>query len=82
MLVISRKQGESLTISDNIKITVVSLGNDKVALGIEAPKEIQIMREELLETILANKASADAHDFQDLDRIATYLKNGKSDPKP
>lgn len=82
MLVISRKQGESLTISDNIKITIVSLGNDKVVLGIEAPKEIQILREELLETILANKASAVAHDFQDLDRIASYIKSEKIEKTP
>jgi carbon storage regulator len=79
MLVISRKTGESFTISDNIKITVVSMGNDKVVLGIEAPKEIKIMREELLETIQANKASAQAHEANDLNKIVSHIKSSKND---
>ena len=79
MLVISRKTGESFTISDNIKITVVSMGNDKVVLGIEAPKEIKIMREELLETIQANKASAQVHEANDLNKIVSYIKSGKNE---
>lgn len=54
MLVISRKIGESIIISDDIKVTIISLGGDKVSIGIDAPKEIPIMREELLETTLAN----------------------------
>jgi carbon storage regulator len=79
MLVISRKTGESFTISDNIKITVVSMGNDRVVLGIEAPKEIKIMREELLETIQANKASAQVHEANDLNKIVSYIKNSKNE---
>jgi len=82
MLVISRKVGETVVVSDNIKITVVSVSNDKVALGIEAPKEIQIVREELLEIIEANKASTDGLDkltstqYKD---IADLFKNKKND---
>ena len=79
MLVISRKTGESFTISDNIKITVVSMGNDKVVLGIEAPKEIKIMREELLETIQANKASAQLHEADNLNKIVSYIKSSKNE---
>lgn len=78
MLVISRKVGESFLISDNIKVTIVSLGNDKVTLGIEAPKEITIMREELLETIQENKASAQVHCSDNLHKIASYMKNNKN----
>ena len=37
MLVISRKAGESLILSDNIKITILSIGSDRIALGIDAP---------------------------------------------
>ncbi|MDD2294308.1 MAG: carbon storage regulator CsrA [Eubacteriales bacterium] len=79
MLVISRKTGESLTISDNIKITVVSMGNDKVVLGIDAPKEIKIMREELLETIQANQAATQTHGADDLNKIASFIKRNKND---
>ena len=76
MLVISRKQGESLVISDDIKITVISVANDKVTIGIDAPKDIKIVRQELLETIEANKASAE-ESSKDYRNIASLLKNSK-----
>lgn len=75
---ISRKVGESILISDNIKITIVSLGNDKVTIGIDAPKEIKIVREELLETIEANKASNETIDQTNYQGIAALLKNKKN----
>jgi carbon storage regulator len=49
MLVLSRKQGERIVIGDNIVITVVSLEYGKVRLGIEAPREIEVWREEMLD---------------------------------
>jgi len=79
MLVISRKHGESLIISDSIKITVLSIGNDKVAIGIDAPKSIKVIREELSETIEANKASVDGRDNSNYENIAAMLKNIKAD---
>ena len=48
MLVLSRKVGEKIVIADKIVITVVSMHNGKVRLGIEAPKDVHVMREELL----------------------------------
>jgi carbon storage regulator len=47
MLVLSRKEGESLTIDGNITVTVFKLAGGKVRLGIEAPKDVSIMRSEL-----------------------------------
>jgi carbon storage regulator len=81
MLVISRKPGESLMLSDNIKITIVSLSNDKVAIGVEAPKEIKVIREELLETIEANKVSSEKIEQTDYQGIAVLLKNKKNGKK-
>ncbi|MDD2189668.1 MAG: carbon storage regulator CsrA [Eubacteriales bacterium] len=75
MLVISRKVGESLAISDNIKITITSLSNDKVTIGIEAPKEIKVVREELLEIIEANKASNEKLGQANFQGIAALIKN-------
>ncbi len=78
MLVISRKAGESLVISDQIKITVISLGNDKVAIGIDAPRDVKVIREELIETIKANKASSEKIEKADYQGIAALLKNKKN----
>jgi carbon storage regulator CsrA len=46
MLVLSRKLGEAITISDNITVRLVKVGNGRVRLGIEAPPEISISRME------------------------------------
>ena len=81
MLVISRKAGESLLLSDNIKISIVSLTNDKVVIGIDAPKEIKIVRQELLETIEANIASNETLVQTDYQGIAALLKNNKNNDK-
>ena len=48
MLVLSRKKNERIHIGDEIVITLVRLGNDKVRIGIEAPPHIQVLRGELL----------------------------------
>ncbi|MCS7271367.1 MAG: carbon storage regulator [Gemmataceae bacterium] len=48
MLVLSRKLGEKIYIGDNICITVVDIDRGKIRLGIEAPREIPIYRQELL----------------------------------
>lgn len=48
MLVLSRKLGEKICIGENIRITVVDVERGKIRLGIEAPREIPIFRQELL----------------------------------
>ena len=77
MLVISRKAGESLILSDNIKITILSIGSDKIALGIDAPSSVTVVREELLETIKANRESVDQSGSQNYADIASMLKSNK-----
>ena len=51
MLVLSRKQNQSLVIGDNIVITILSIDRDQIRLGIEAPREISIMRQELFQAV-------------------------------
>jgi carbon storage regulator len=51
MLVLSRQRDESIFIGDNIKITVVDIRGDKVRLGIEAPTEIPVHRQEVYDAI-------------------------------
>lgn len=47
MLVLSRKLGEKIFIGDDISIQVVDIQAGKIRLGIEAPREVKIIREEL-----------------------------------
>ena len=51
MLVLTRRLGEAITIGDNVKLIVVEIDGNQVKLGIEAPREIEIYREELFEKI-------------------------------
>lgn len=47
MLILTRKEQESIIIGPNIRITVLEIDRNKVRLGIEAPKEVRIDREEV-----------------------------------
>jgi len=51
MLVLSRLKDESIILNENIVITIVDIRGDKVRLGIEAPKEIPVHRQEVHEAI-------------------------------
>ncbi|MBT4866263.1 MAG: carbon storage regulator [Planctomycetaceae bacterium] len=48
MLVLSRKPGERILIGDNVTVTIVRIGPNNVRLGIDAPRDMNIVREELL----------------------------------
>jgi carbon storage regulator len=58
MLVLSRKLGEKIYISDNICITVVDIDRGKIRLGIEAPRHVPIFRQELLQNPQGQVVSA------------------------
>lgn len=47
MLVLSRKQAERIRLGDSIVVTIVRVSGDKVRLGIEAPPEVVVLRDEL-----------------------------------
>ncbi|MEZ6056927.1 MAG: carbon storage regulator CsrA [Planctomycetaceae bacterium] len=51
MLVLSRKQDEKIIIGDSITLMVISIQGDKVRLGIDAPKDVSIHREEVYQAI-------------------------------
>lgn len=51
MLVLSRKRDERIVIGDNIVITIVDVRGDKVRLGIEAPPEIPVHRQEIVDAL-------------------------------
>jgi carbon storage regulator len=50
MLVLSRKLGEKIVIGDNIIVTVVKIDRNQIRIGIEAPQEVPVYREEISPT--------------------------------
>ena len=60
MLVVTRKPDESITIADNIEITVLEIAKDRVRIGINAPKDIKIVRSELSTLRQTNEQAAAA----------------------
>jgi len=65
MLVLTRRLGETLLIGDDIKLTVVGVKNGQVRLGIDAPKEVNIQREEL--TLSQENANQPTKELSDCD---------------
>lgn len=69
MLVLTRKLGESIAIDDHIKIVVVQIKGKQVRLGIKAPKETKIHREEVYQAILDQNTEAAQSSLEDLAKL-------------
>lgn len=69
MLILQRKKGESLSINNNITLTVIDTGTDWVRLAIDAPKEVPILRSELKEAAAENKKASEAAPKKALDEL-------------
>ena len=59
MLVLSRKKDEKIVIGDNITLMVIEIRGDKVRLGIDAPKDVSVHREEVYNAILRERTETD-----------------------
>ena len=78
MLVISRKAGQSFHIGNNIHITINEISGDKVKIGIDAPIELSVLRDELLQIISSNVAAVTKTDSEAVHNLAASLKNLKT----
>ena len=58
MLILQRKEGQSLTIGDRIVVTVQEIGQGRVRLSVDAPRDITVLRTELVEAQRENRSAA------------------------
>jgi carbon storage regulator len=58
MLILTRRVGESLMIGDNVNVTVLGVKGNQVRLGVNAPKEVSVHREEIYQRIQQEQAAA------------------------
>lgn len=59
MLVLQRKKNQSLVINGNVTVSILEIGSDWIKLAIEAPKDVKILRAELVEAAQANQEAAE-----------------------
>jgi carbon storage regulator len=57
MLILTRRVGETVIVGDNVRVTVVGLNGNQVRLGIDAPKDVEVHREEIYVKIQKEKGS-------------------------
>ena len=83
MLVLSRKQNQSLVIGDNIVITILSIDRDQIRLGIEAPRDITIMRQELYTAVkeqeVIEKALSEKQSLDTMENLRKFLADNADD---
>jgi carbon storage regulator len=81
MLVLTRRPGESITIGDDIVVTVVAVSGGQVRVGISAPRSVQVLREEIYKaTQEENRAAARGlHHPRLLDEVLTHLRGKKQE---
>ena len=71
MLILTRKPGESLFIGESVKITIMEIKGNQIRIGIDAPKELRIYREEIyLQIMEENKMASDVSAASALGPIA------------
>lgn len=73
MLVLTRKVGEEILIGDRITVKVIEISGSKVKLGIEAPADMRIYREEILERVRSENRFAADWELSDYRRFMDML---------
>ncbi|AJC91054.1 carbon storage regulator [Campylobacter subantarcticus LMG 24377] len=74
MLILSRKENESIKIGDDIEIKIVQTGKGYAKIGIEAPKSLMILRKELIEQVKSENLHAISDETIKLDDLSKKLK--------
>ena len=75
MLILTRKLGESIAIGDQIKVTLIEIQGKQVKIGVIAPKDVSIHRQEIYERILGENLLASMASDQDLEEISLLFRD-------
>lgn len=78
MLILTRKIGESIVIGDDIIVKVVETGKNSIRIGIDAPREISVLRQEVFEAIQRENILSSQQDKLDITNAAKLI--GKQEP--
>ncbi len=81
MLILTRKEGEKIIVGGEVKISIISIIDNQVKIGIEAPADVKILREELYEKLKQSISESALQTKPDIEQITKLglNKNGKSD---
>ncbi len=77
MLVLTRKVGEGIVVGDDVTLTILENKDGKVRVGIAAPQEKKIYRQEVYERICRENKEASQWDLEKLDVLNTVLPKGR-----
>lgn len=75
MLVLARKKNESILIGEDIEIIIVDISDDKVKLGIKAPKSMKVFRKELIQEVEAENKNSAVSDCLDIKKLTIEIKS-------
>jgi carbon storage regulator len=73
MLVLTRKRNQSIMIGDDIEVSVLAITGDKIRLGIQAPREIPVFRDEVYREIREQTAAAGGSERAEVDEALKRL---------
>ena len=73
MLILTRKIGESILVGDNIRLVVLEIRGKQIRLGIEAPPDIVVLREEIAQRLSNENLRAASFNFQEVEQAVQAL---------
>ena len=83
MLVLSRKCEQSLLLGDDIVVTVLGIDGDRVKLGIEAPRSVAVLRQEVYQQLRSsNTTAATTKSRESIHAIAAAIRNRSAQDTP
>ncbi len=76
MLILSRKTDEKIKIGEDITLTIIEIRGDQVKIGVAAPKNVKVFRQEVYDAIKnENKSAAEIPNVDNIGAITALLKN-------